>query len=352
MTRKEETPTDWVFCTLVDVGGLIFPDDPFSIGAYEFTGRPDPMAGCEEALGESATAYSLQIGEGILRAKTFFMKTSARDARRSGFLSLQETMDLFTQFNFGFAKMRIMDAGYLFDLQSGDAQPLLPKGQHVAAKMAGTTAFMDDRASNSSLLLNSLLSVHPRYYGELGQALRRCTHWARLAKTAFDQAERILLYWMACETLTRAREYESLTPKLVAASGFPYSKYFMSLPESERMKLVKIEGYKKWQSELKRTFETLREARNHIAHMGYREIELGNFFSDDELLALMRIFPIAFAKLRSMTMWALVLGMRSIEQMWDRYSDCIVAPDQPALAAWVSGTVIYTLEEKDSIFDD
>ena len=342
--------SDWVFCVAIDAPGLIFSHDPWCFGQFELTRHPDPLPGCEEALQASATDLAVALSTSQLRAKTFFLDSTREDTQRFGALHVRETLDLFALAHI-MVRPRPLEAGYLFDLRQSKAYPFLQSPQRATAKMMGTVALLDERATRNEQVLTSLLSSDPSKFGELGAALRRSTHWARLAREAVDRGERLMMFWMAAETLSRVEESELLTSKFAAAAGFPSSQYDQSLEATDKTQrdgLRALSDFKTWQTRLKKLFEDLRDARNAVAHSGYRELEMAEFFSDTELRILGAAMPTVVSSLQSMAVNGLAIGLRTIGEMWERYGECIRAGSSVPLATWVGGTVMYFLQEAET----
>lgn len=338
--------SDWVFCLALDAPGLIFAHDPYCFGHSELTRHPDPMPGCEAALTESAGAFAVALREEQLRLRMFFLDCSAENAERYGRLHARETLDLFSLAH-PLTGPRLLEAGYLFDLKGEAAQPLLPSPQRATSKMMGTVALFDARATRPGVVLASLLAVSPETYGELGSAVRRSTHWARLAREAVDRGEKLMMFWMAGETLARVEEDEILTPKFVAASGFPYSRYLLSMTVEEQSALGAIQDHELWKRRLKKLFEKLREARNAVAHSGFRELDMGAFFDEREMQILERVMPLMVIRLQHMAVEGLAIGVRSIAGLWDQFGACASGrAGEPSFSTWVGGTVLHFLNEK------
>lgn len=342
--------SDWVFCVAIDAPGLILSHDPWCFGQFELTRHPDPLPGCEAALQESAINAAVALSTPQLRAKTFFLDLAQEDAERFGMLYVRETLDLFALAHI-MVRPRPLEAGYLFDLRESKACPIMPSPQRVTAKMMGAVALLDERATRNEMVLTSLLSSDPSNFGELGAALRRSTHWTRLAREALDRGERLMMFWMAAETLSRVEEHELLTSKFAAAAGFPSSQYDLSLKataKDQHSVLHALGDFKIWQVKLKKLIDTLREARNKVAHSGFRELEMTEFFNDTELRILGAAMPTVVSSLQSMALHGLTIGVRTIKGMWERYGECICGGTDLPLATWVGGTVMYFLKEAES----
>lgn len=332
------------------LGEVILPRNPFSFGAFEFSRIADPFPGCEEALISSLAAWQV-AAKSPFRLRAFIQAESHRDAVSASSVWAQEVVTLFAQSTFRVARFELTKAGYTFQFRSGHAYPILPPS--VPHNFFGTVAIVDDLAVHPQQTLNQLLSVAPDHYGELGLALRRSTHWSELGRSASDKSERLLMYWMACETLTRADRDESLTPKFLAGLGLPGGRYLMALPEHEQTLLKSRSEYRVWRTKLNEVLEKLREARNAIAHSGFRDSDLGHFFSDDERLLVERIFRMLVPRLQVLATNGLALNIKSIEQLWTQYANAVLFHRrQIPLATEAFGTVVYNLSRPKDPFSD
>jgi len=347
-----QTVSDWLVTFLVDSSEPIFSHDPYCMGAFEFSYKPEPFPECEHALVASAQKYSIVMGQRQLRVRTFFLGASEKDSLRQGRQLAKEALILF-DFSIPFpVTLKLLGAGCMLDLSNRLAKPIVPGPREHMGRSMGPIALLDDVWTHPTVTINSLLSTSPETYGELGSAVRRSTHWSHLASQADDYGERILLLWMAAETLTRVGENESLTPKLTAAAGFPTSRYYLMLPHAERAALLGVKNYKRWTKKLKVLFDKARLARNSIAHAGFRELDLGGRFSQDEQLILRRLFPRVVGELQRMSLNALQLGIRSVREMWIRFGDCFLMHRGTTLAHYLEGNVLFSLAQPEDPFDD
>ena len=345
--------TDWLITFLVDSSGLVFSHDPYCIGAFELSLKPEPFPECERALAASARSHSITLSDRTLRMRTFFLDAAEEDVVRQGRLYAQEALVLFGYTVPFTAAPELLRAGCLFDLSTGMAKPIPQRPQQKAYRRSmGIVAIFDEVATHPAITVNSLLSTSPETYGELGRAVRRSAHWSHLAAQADDYGERLLLRWMAAETLTRESDGESLTPKLTAAAGFPESRYELSLPAAERAALSTVTDFSIWKKRLKALFEKLREARNKIAHSGFRELDLGDYFSEQDQLVLRRVLPRVVYGLQRMALNALQLGIRTMHEMWSRFGECFLLHRPPTLAKDLEGNLLFSLAQPEDPFDE
>ncbi len=347
------TGSDWLVCGVIAPTSLILPHLPFSVGMFEVSRQVDPLPGCEQALHESAAAF----GEAIDLSKSFLLKTffvgadDERTAVRSARLFSREALVLFrTTMPFP-VTLTLLRAGYAVNLRTLRASGLLPSKRERATRLFGLAAILDEVELHPTSIVNRVLSVRRDRDGELGAALRRSTHCSSLAGELEDEGERFLVQWMACETLTRVDEHESLTPKLCAALGVPTSRYLMQLPFAERDALIRLEEYKTWKRVLNDLFDRLRDARNRIAHTGFREIELVHALGDKDFDLARRVLPMVIGRLHHLALAGLALGKTTISELWDSYAACKLQYRQITLAEEVMGTIVFSLANPDR-FDD
>jgi len=342
---------DWLYCGILDQQGLIFSRDPYSFGAFEFTRRPDIMPGCEEALVESARVFSFTIEDNPLRMKCFFLNTPEKDALRSGRIYAKETLALMS---LGLVTMRptLSRVGYMLDLTTSEAKPILPSTRERTENMMSTMAVLDENAAHPLLTLNSLLVTAPDNYGELGKALRRSTHWSTLARQADDESERLLMLWISAETLSKVSENDGPVPKFVAALGFPGQRYLATLSDHERDELLRIPCYRAWRGRLNSVYDDFRGLRNDIAHSGHRELELSGVLAEADFKTIKRSFPFVVSAIQNMACNGLALGIRTIDEMWSRYGECICYLRPITLARHVQENVLLRLTMAEDPFED
>jgi hypothetical protein len=154
---------------------------------------------------------------------------------------------------------------------------------------------------------------------------------------------------MACETLTRTDENESLTPKLMSALGLPTGRYLMQLPSSERLGLTGSKAYGRWRPVLNDLFDRLRDARNHIAHTGFREIELVQSLGDKNFDLATRVLPMVIGRLHGLALVGLELRKRTIADLWEGYASCKLQYRSIPLADEVEKTIAYSLTQPDPL---
>ncbi len=343
---------DWLYCGIIDQQGLIFSRDPYAFGAFEFTRSSDLMPGCDEALAESARVFSFTLGDNPLRMKCFFLNTPEKDALRSGRIYAKETLALMSIIGLHPMPPTLSRVGYMFNLTTSEAKPILPSTIERTENMMGTMAVLDENAAHPLLTLNSLLSTAPDNYGELGRDLRRSTHWSTLARQADDESERLLMLWISAETLSKVSENDGPVPKFVAALGFPGQRYLATLSDHERNELLRVPYYRSWRGRLNRVYDDFRGLRNDIAHSGHRELELSGGLSEADFRTIKRSFPFVISTIQTMACNALALGIRTIDEMWSRYGECICYLRPITLAQHVQGNVIFHLTMTNDPFDD
>lgn len=349
---------DLVVGLVASMKGLV-TRDPFTLGAFEFTTLPDPMPACESALANSFRAHGHEVatplmGPGLRVARTFFVGVESREhALKSARLHAQEALVLLaTVIPMPLAALELTGPGYTFDLKTAHAQPILPRGP--TAMPGGIIGRLDELATHPDLTVNTLLSVHPDNYGELGRAIRRSTHWRHLSDDVEDWTERFLLSWMAAETLTRIAPGEALaglTAKWLAALGFGAGKYGRQLVPSDAAELVRIPQYRHWSRRLRRLFGRARRARNAIAHAGFRELDIGHYLDAEDRFLLRRVFRLLMPRLTGLALNGLALRVQSVADMWRRYGECFYYARGVRPAVEVRGTIIYSLEQPPGAWD-
>lgn len=345
--------SDWLVCGVIAPTSLILPHLPFSVGMFEISRQVDSLPGCEQALRESAAA----LGEAVDLSKSFLLKTffvgadDERTAVRSARLHAREALVLFrTTMPFP-VSLALMRCGYAVNLRTLQTSPIKPSKREYALKLFGVAAVLDEVETHPTSVVNRLLSVRQDREAELGAALRRSTHWSSLAAELEDEGERFLVQWMACETLTRVDESESLTPKLCAALCLPSSRYLMQLPIPERDALIGLDEYKKWRRIFNDLFDRLRDARNRIAHTGFRELELVQALGDKDFELARRVLPMVIGRLQNLALAGLALGRTTIAELWDSYAASALLYRHITIADEVKKTIVFSLENPDP-FDD
>jgi hypothetical protein len=346
------SPSDWLLTFLVEAPGLVISHDPYCIGTFELSRRPEPLSGCERALAESAKEYAETVDERSFRLRTFFINIRRAEALRLGRLYAREVLTLFRRSIYLPIEPVLRRSGCILDLKSEHASPFRRTRRESRTESFGSFAILDEVASHPTLVVNTLLSTASKTFGELGQAVRRSAHWSGLGFEADDYGERFLMLWMAAETLTREHEGEALTPKLTAAAGFPASRYELSLPEHERKALANVKDYEAWKKRLHAVFEDLRAARNAIAHSGFRELDLQGRLSETDRLLLRRILPQVVGQLQNMALNALQLGITTVGGMWKRFGECFLLYRPISFARHIEGNVLYLLTQPENDLDD
>ena len=351
MQMRERADADWLVSRVIAPSGLILPMDPFSIGMFEVTRRLDPFPRCDDALKQSAAAFGevVDLSQAFL-IKAFFLNSQDQaTAIHSATLYAREALVLFRAAMPMPITLGLMRSGYCVNLKTLNVFPLAPSRRERISRNFGVVGMLDEVEHHPAGVLNRLLSVHPKHFGELGAALRRSTHWSSLAEQLEDQGERFLVQWMACETLTRVDENESLTPKLMSALGLPTGRYFLQLPASEREALKDSAEYKTWRPVLNELFDRLRDARNQIAHTGFREVELVSSLGDKHFDLAKRVLPMLIGRLHGLALAGLELNKKTISDLWDSYARCKLQYRASPLADEVKGTIVYSLTRPDPL---
>ena len=320
-----ESPRDWIYCRLVDRGSFIFPRRPFWLGQVEFSDTGMDALDCAAALGASMKAFAVsETGEGwarLVRARLLMPHVVADDAMKYGAFHLVETLQAFnSHLSMGMSKLRLTDAGYLYDLRGRTASPLTPpwKGR----EFNGMSAMLDELAYHPLHVLNTLY-VAPTAFGELGDAFRRSSHWRELAASAEDEGEALLLYWMAAECLCKVRHDEDIASKLLAACGFPTGHIARGLDAVRARQLAALPNHRAWRRQLTGLFDALRITRNQIVHAGYRHVDLPKLMREDQRVLGRIVLPLTTRSLANMALQTLNLHLTTIPAMWQRYETVI-----------------------------
>ncbi len=336
--------SDWLFCCLVRAPSFLFAD-PTSLGMFELTKRTEARPGWESALQESAKQRAITVGNDFIRARCFFLDTTFEDAHQSGVLHAKELVGLLPLVHI-LTPFEFVRVGFVANLRHGAALPLPPTFEEWQRRRSGITASIDELATEPSLTLNSLLVAHPSVFGELGAALRRSTHWQGLARQAEDSGEELLALWMACESLSRVNENESLTPKFVSGLGLPTGRYLVQLRSATQAAFQAEPKVTTWRKKLASLFETLRNARNKITHAGYRGLDMPEFFNRDDLLLVRAAMRLLLPRLQRLALNGLRLRFTTIAEVWDRFEPVFMLERDTRLAVGEAvGTVIFTLEQ-------
>ena len=340
--------SDWMFCQLLDCGGAVFPREPFQVGHFEISGRLEPFPEGEAALVRSIGGYRLDAQRGYGRIRTVLVDADERQAKREGRLHVREAVTLLRHAYPFIDGIRILDAGYVMNLQTLQASPLIPSPMQA---IGGTMFLFDDRAQNPGFTLNRVLRLGDAS-GELGRALRRSAHWSDLAERIDDVGERFLMKWMAVECLCRVGVDEVINGKVCAAVPLPTSDYFRQLPPTDQAALLADPRFKIWTKRAATLVDRLRIARNDVAHSGYRELDLRDSMSEDEVRTSLRLMNHAVGGAQSLALKALVLGYSTVSELWANYGRCLVFSRHAPVATEVFGTVIFTLQNPQLLPDE
>lgn len=331
--------SDWIYCRLIDRGSFIFPRLPFWLGQTEFSDKGMDDAKCAGAMATSMTAFAVSdAGEGwehLVRARLVIPGVTPADAQKFGSFHMSETLRAFNaHLAIGVGELRATDAGYLYEIRTRRASPLLPPWR--GREFKGIWAMTDEVAHHPLHVLNTLY-VAPKAFGELGDAFRRSSHWRELAERAGDEGEALLLYWMAAECLCKQQREEDVAAKLVAACGFPTGAVARSVSPEVARRLASLPRHRSWRKHLTGLFEVLRIARNQIVHSGYRHVDLPKLLRDDQRKLGMRVLPLVTKCLAEMALQTLNLGQKTLHEMWGRYETVLDAQGVVHHAEWVIG---------------
>lgn len=337
MTLKSKR--DWIYCRVIDRGRFSFPRSSFWFGNFEFASNLGADVNCMDALRESMAANAMSdSGSGwgrMTTARTVMMDETADDARHNGAATLLETVRIFNAYVSMLAPLEIRSPGYLYDIQTRSATPLLPPPPEY--NPIGQVMMTDDVAHHPQHVLTMLLVSSAERWGELAMAFRRSTHWRELALGAQDESERLLLHWMAAECLTKTDHDDAVGPRLLAAVGLPTALCNpLSGADASVLRSPNVRFERK---RLVAIVDQLRAARNEIVHRGYRKVDLISILPEESISFANELLPIATQSLNEAALVALDLGLRSVSEMWQAYPRILGPGGVAARASWFLGRV-------------
>jgi hypothetical protein len=314
--------SDWICCRLVDAGRTRFPRPKFWIGQVEFLEGREADERCVSAMARSMDAHAIaDSGAGasrILRTRVLIPSTARDEAEKASLFHLRETVEAFNaHISLLGPELKLLGAGYTYDIQSRECRPLLPK---IDAPQFAFTAFIGDALVVHPLhVLNTLYAADATAYGVLGSALRRSAHWRSLAAESDDAGQALLFQWMAAECLCKEDHDENIEPKLMAAAGFPGGRFLSGVDGAERRRLTALPSYQGWREQLAKHVNAMRLARNRIVHEGFRYIDLPDFLGAERSAAVERLLPLIAKSLADMALMALATQVVDLRTMWDNY---------------------------------
>lgn len=331
------TEHGWIYCRLVDRGGLLLPGGAMWIGPVELSNRSEAASEVRGALRESMEAFvvsePVEEWRRLASARVLVPAATREEAIRVGAFHVNETVEMYNlHAAIGLGELRLTDAGYVQNLESRESVPLLPP--RPERNFSGTSAMIDDVAHHPFHTLSTLLAA-PAAFGQLGEAFRRSSHWQALAKRADRDDERLLFFWMAAECVAKVREDEEVMSKLLAACGFPVGRLLRSISSSTAEALAGVRDYKIWRKRLEALFEQMRIARNGIVHSGFRHVDLPAMFAGDDLRLGMRALTLGARQLASMALQGVNLGVTTIDAMWPLYERLFEGSGVVRHAEWV-----------------
>lgn len=331
---------DWIVCRVVDRAHISFPREPFWLGQVEFTESPENDPDAIRALERSVQEFAITAPPNkrqLIRGRVVLLDVPERDITAAADAHLTESIAAFNEhISMGFARVRLLPAGYMMNIRTGEVSPLL-RPRHPELLPFPVSTFMRDPVASHPLHVLNTLFVAPDAFGELGTAFQRNLHWRELARAAADQGERLLLNWMGAETLCRATDEEEITPKLAASIAMPRGRFHLKLSLSERTTLKGLAGHREWTQRATTLFERLRKSRNAIVHSGYRRFDLSEFMNHEEQVAGTRMLGLATKSLAQMALSALDHDVRKVADMWSGYGSFFGEGGICRHAEWVIG---------------
>lgn len=342
------TVNDWLFCQLVDCEGLMFPREPYYLGNSEISGQQEPFPEAESALLASLGMCGLDTKRGYGRVRIVITDATWRQAQREGRLHIRESVALLRYAIPLMQRIRVHDAGYLLNLQTLRAMPLMPPSLQSLPTTMMVMHLIDDRAQYAAFVVNKALRLGDAS-GELAQALRRSAHWSEVASRIDDIGEQFLVKWMSVECLCRTGVEEVINAKILAAAHLPTGNYFMQIPADDRAILRVETRFKTWTRRASALVERLRVARNSIAHSGYRELDLRDSMTESDLCTSMVLMDWAVRGAQDLAIKGLALGVLTVADLWRSYGRCVTAVQGASFKSEVLGTVIVALENASTL---
>jgi len=234
-------------------------------------------------------------------------------------------------------------AAFIANLHTGE---VIYRQRDRSRRPRGIVMMTQQVAVHPAMMVDSVLLARTET-GQLGSALRRSTHWQALARDADDDADALLMLWMAAETLGRGIDDDGgLTARFVSALGFPRGPYARDLPPNVRQ-MFGDDVLRSYANEIVRLVERLRIVRNAIAHTGFRALELPTHLNEDELERARTVMTRLVPRLQLLAVSALRLGHTEIERLWENFATVFLheaAGEEPTRTArWI----ISLLEDDD-----
>lgn len=335
--------SEWLLVMLVDAGNVVFEGHRVNVGNFEITKKREPFFEAESAFSQSIASYNYQLSSQHMRMRTLLKDCSFEEARREGRLHASESLNLLKYSHVFVDQMRLLEPGCLVDLHTLQAHAFINISSDWDKSLFGNIAIFDRRASFPLSVINRWMRLDPLQTVELWAAVRRSAHWADLADQAEDLGERFLLRWMAIECLCRVGRDDTISAKVAAAALLPSGRYEISLPSTERSALASVAEFGRWRKRLNLLIDKLRDMRNSIVHSGFREVDLSSLLNAYEIHVATRLLISACVGAQRMALGALELGIVTIEEMWSRYSECVLRNRQCLLAEDVT-KLLHTLE--------
>src|SRR6185312_2475781 len=198
---------------------------------------------------------------------TLYGPPTAEAALREGWLKAKEALSVFALATHADVRIEVREAGCAVDIATGE----IVLGRPLAPTQQGTMIVNDTVALHPFATLAQLLSA-PEPVDELGRAVRRSAHWTALAKRADDAGERLILSWIAGETIAKVSENDDIVPRLLTSMGIVSSVYMTQIAASDRLTLSSDSRFQAGRKTLQRVFTAFRSHRNKVAHQGFREL--------------------------------------------------------------------------------
>jgi hypothetical protein len=209
--------------------------------------------------------------------------------------------------------MEAREAGCTVDIATGEIVASRPQSPRDHRAMLVN----DSVALHPFVTLAQLLSA-PDTAGELGRAVRRSAHWTTLAKRADDAGERLILSWIAGETISKIGDTDDIVPRLLTSMGIVSSVYMTQLADSDLRALRTDARFRAGRDTLQRAFNAFRSYRNRVAHQGFRELDFGTSLGATERRLLAVAIPLAVRSVQMLAVDGIALGTTRIDSLWDR----------------------------------
>jgi hypothetical protein len=320
---------DWIYARVLRKGPFIFPRRPYWFGWVEFVPLNQVDAQLARAVANSAAAHGLsEIAPDDryhVLVRTIVLDSTVRDVEKEAVGRFREAIDIFTHRATPLpSDFDLLKAGALLDILADVSAPLLPPWKEPEL----TGALLDDRAVHPAYILNLLLAA-PNGFGQLGMAYARSQHWKMLAGDAATTAEKVLLHWMAVETLCSVQVGDNPIPNLMYASGFPIGRRSRSATALAKS----IPRHGMWRKRILKLLEAVRRTRNGIVHEGHRDVDVRSLLGPQDETDSLLFLRLSLRCLDGHAEEKLSRGSAPLTVLWE--VDSIASETMQQNASWI-----------------